>query len=95
MLSLLVMMLVLLAITGFFLIKPLMAEEVTEAPGRPADATLSVADLSPEQRQEAIEELMWRIDHDLATGRIDAAEHEVLKARAEQARSGGGSKQTS
>jgi hypothetical protein len=95
MVSLLVIMLVLLVISGVFLIKPLMAEEAGEVASGSAEASMSVADLSPEQRQEAIEELMWRIDHDLATGRIDAEEHELLKARAEQARHGGGSKRKS
>ena len=95
MVSLLLIMLVLLVIAGVYLIKPLMAEEATEAPGGSAEASLSVADLSPEQRQQAIDELLWRIDHDLATGRIDAEEHEVLKVRAEQARSGGGSNRQS
>jgi hypothetical protein len=89
-LGLLVSMLVLLVLSGAFLIKPLLAEEpplAEETAGGPEAGR--VASLSQEERRQAIDELLWRLDHDLATGRIDADEHRRLKERAEQAQRAG------
>ena len=85
MFALIVTMLVMLAITGFFLVEPLMADESATgaAPADHADAP--AAELTPEERRLAVEELCWRLDHDLETGRIDTDEHARLTDLAEAA----------
>ena len=96
MLSLLLTMIVLLVLSGAFLIRPLMGEEpATEPHEGPSGLAAEVSALSAEERRQAIDELMWRLDHDLATGRIDADEHRQLKERAEQAQRAGRGKRAS
>jgi hypothetical protein len=91
-LSLLLMMIVLLVVSGAFLVRPLLAEEPAAGGDAPVEVEPGVSSLSPEERRQAIDELLWRLDHDLATGRIDDDEHRRLRARAEQAQRAGRSR---
>lgn len=94
MFGLIVTMLVMLAVTGFFLVKPLMADETAAGSVAADDADASAVQLTPEEKRLAVDELQWRLDHDLETGRIDAEEHARLSSLAEEAGRAGRSKRS-
>ena len=75
--ALLVAFVILLAVTAVFVVRPLLVEEDAEGA---SDLALP-KELSREERDVIEREVLWRLEHDLAAGRIGSAEYEAEVAR--------------
>jgi hypothetical protein len=78
--GLLLAFVLLLALTAFFVGRPLFAEESAGS----GDSSELSADLSGEERAVIERELRWRLEHDLASGRLDQSEYDAHVASLEQ-----------